>query len=65
MTDVKRFIGANRRTWGGDTTHCFWVGPLIVGTLAPWQSHRPHVQVIRDLRYVGISGLGLFASVSR
>jgi len=64
MTDVKRFIGAGATTWGGRTTHRAWIGPLVVGTLEPWQGRRPHVQVLRDLRYVGISGLGLFASVS-
>jgi hypothetical protein len=64
MTDVKRFIGTNRSTWGGETTRRSWIGPFVVGTLAPWQSRRPHVQVIRSLRYVGINAFGFFASVS-
>jgi len=65
MTDPKKFIGTNRSTFAGDTTRRFWIGPLIVGTLHPWQRSMPKVQVIRGPLYVGISAFGFFASVSR
>ena len=65
MTDPKKFMGTNRSTFAGETTRRFWVGPLVVGTLESWQGSRPRIQVIRGPLYVGISGFGFFASVSR
>jgi hypothetical protein len=65
MTDPKKFVGTNRVTFAGETTRRFWVGPLTVGTLVWCRGQMPRVQVIRGPLYVGISGFGFFASVSR
>lgn len=69
MTSTKRKIGFRRtEPWGGDpkgNPWTLWVGALFVSRLQPWQGRRLHVQVIRDLGYVGVSAFGVCVSVTR
>lgn len=56
-----RFVGTTV-TFAGKRR--FWIGPVVVGRLEGWQGLKPKVEVVRWLRSVTISGLGLFVSVS-